>query len=156
MSETKPRIYCDTSALLKRYIEEDRSDDFDEFFQEKSPLAISALTAVEFHFGLARRRRDKEISVQRERQALELFEDDVRNGYLVKLSLDDKSIEQAVLILALSDPIPLRSLDALHLSCARFNRYRSFATADQKQGSAALAIAMKLFWFGDPKDNPGN
>ena len=48
-------IYADTSALVKRYLEEPFSAEFDTLLQQGA-MAISRLTVVELRCALARRR----------------------------------------------------------------------------------------------------
>ena len=142
------RVYFDTSALAKWYLEEFGSDDVETFLKGQSSVAISTLTMVEMRSLLARRRREGVLGAEQERKAFTTFEEDVHRRHLIRHPVDDQSVEGAVRILSLLPEIPLKTLDALHLSIVREIGVRVLATADRVMADAARELEMEVVWFG--------
>lgn len=140
-------VYVDTSALIKRYITEANSDEFDAFFMARTPLAISRLTLVEMRCALARRRRNNEITALLEEQAMDEVRTDIQDGALIVHPINDDQVVHALHLIEQVAPLPLRTLDALHLSAALRINTREFATADKNQAEAAKALGLTIFTF---------
>jgi len=140
-------VYVDTSALIKRYITEANSDEFDAFFMARTPLAISRLTLVEMRCALARRRRNNEITVLLEEQAMDEVRTDIQDGALAVHPINDDQVVHALHLIEQVAPLPLRTLDALHLSAALRIDAHEFATADKNQAEAAKSLGMTIFTF---------
>ncbi len=140
-------IYLDTSALLKRYIMEPGSSDFEDFFAAHAPFHSSRLTLVEARSALARRRRIGQITRKLEVDAFEELRTDIQEGALVLHPLADSHATHALHIMAKVPKVSLRTLDALHLSIAQEIGSRKFATSDRNQGEAARQIGFELFFF---------
>jgi len=140
-------VYVDTSALLKRYITEANSDEFDAFFMARTPLAISRLTLVEMRCALARRRRNGEITATLEDQAMDEVRTDIQDGVLAVHPISDDQVVHALHLIGQVAPLPLRTLDALHLSVAHHINANDFATADRNQADAANALGLTVFTF---------
>ena len=140
-------IYVDTSALVKRYLQEPGSDAFDTFFLTQAPLCISRLTAIELRCALARRRRAKQISRKLEDQVQEAFRLDMQDGALIVVSFNDDDLTLAYHLMDEVGVIPLRTLDALHLAVARHVTATGFATADKNQANAARQLGFTLHSF---------
>lgn len=140
-------VYVDTSALIKRYITEVNSDEFDALFMARSPLATSRLSLVEMRCALARRRRNGEIGEILEAQAMEQVRVDIQDGVLTVHSVSDDQVVQAQHLIERVVPLPLRALDALHLSAAQHITAQEFATADKNQAAAAQALGFSVFTF---------
>jgi len=142
-------IYLDTSALLKRYVAERRSDDFDTYFEQVAPASVSRLTLLELRSGLARKRRERTIDASHEQAALAELRIDIQDGLLqVRPVLDQHLIDAFHLIDAMPD-IPLRSLDAMHLAAARAEGANELATADATMARAAAKLGMQIAFFGN-------
>ena len=133
-------LYVDTSALIKRYLQEPGSDAFDAFFLTQAPLGISRLTVIEMRCALARRRRAKQVSRKLETQVQEAFRLDMQDGALVVASFNDDDLTLAYHLMDEVGVIPLRTLDALHLAVARHIAATGFATADKNQADAARKL----------------
>jgi predicted nucleic acid-binding protein len=140
-------VYVDTSALIKRYITEANSDEFDAFFMARTPLAISRLTLVEMRCALARRHRNNEITALLEEQAMDEVRTDIQDGALTVHPINDDQVVHALHLIEQVAPRPLRTLDALHLSAALRINAHEFATADKNQAAAAQALGMTIFTF---------
>jgi predicted nucleic acid-binding protein len=87
-------IYADTSALVKRYLEEPFSTEFDTLLQQGA-MAISRLTIVELRCALARRRRNREIDTLRETRINAELGSDIQGGVLQLSSVGDADFTAA-------------------------------------------------------------
>lgn len=141
-------VYLDTSALLKRYIPEANSDAFDAYFAEQAPLSISRLGLVEIRCALARKRRNRQISAEREKAAINEIRTDIQDGILAIYPVGDTHFAEALHLIDHMTKVPLRSLDALHLTIAQSLDVHELATADAVLRQAAQSLGMKVAYFG--------
>lgn len=140
-------IYADTSALLKRYITEPASDDFDRLFLAHGPLDISRLTVTEMRCALARRRRAGHIDAAIETAAITELRTDILAGALRVCAITDGHIVEAYAVIESVPTLPLRALDAIHLAVARHLAAGEFATSDKTQAEAARALGFTVHDF---------
>lgn len=140
-------IYTDTSALLKRYLHEHASDDFDALFMNKGPLSTSRLGILEARCSLARRRRNRQIDKATESKAAGELLNDIRDGALILHAVSDTHYSSAYGLIETLSTTPLRSLDAIHLAIAQEIRASAFATADKTQADAAAALGFTVHRF---------
>ena len=68
--------YFDTSALIKRFVEEPGSKRVETVLAEEPLLATSKVAYAEVHAGLARKLREKALSATSYRRASRAFDDD--------------------------------------------------------------------------------
>lgn len=139
--------YIDTSALAKCYVREARSFDVLAWAEAAAPVAISGLTLVELRCLLARRRRAGQIDRSTERRALAEFELDLASRNWVLYPEWPGLYEAARQLIDLVPEVALRTLDALHLACARHYGCRLYATADRNQSEAAQALGIHVLTF---------
>ncbi len=139
-------IYIDTSALVKRYIEEPFSSDVDVLL-ESSPVAISHLSIIEVRCALARRRRNREIDALRESQVNAELAADIQTGSLRLYDIGAAHFTAAYHLIGRLAEFPLRTLDALHLAIAEQIQATAFATADRIQADAAAALGLTVHRF---------
>lgn len=140
-------IYADTSALIKRYLSEAGSDDFDALFLAQGPFSISRLTFVEMRCALDRRRRGGQINATLETAALTELRTDIQDGALSLNAMADRQVTAAFHLIEAVSHVPLRTLDALHLAIARDIAASGLATADRNQADAAEALGFTVFRF---------
>jgi len=140
-------IYFDTSALAKWYINEAKSGDVERYIQEHGPVSISDLTVVEMRCLLSRRRRERSIDIKMEAEIFATFQEDIRQKFLICHQLPEDLTEGAVNLLSVLSDIPLRTLDALHLSIARDLAADTLVTADHVMASAAKAMGIPVVKF---------
>lgn len=139
-------IYADTSALVKRYLDEPFSAEFEALLQEGA-MAISRLSIVELRCALARRRRNRDIDVLRENRVNAELAADIQGGALRVSGFDDDCFTAAYHLIGRFPLIPLRTLDALHLAVAERISVTAFATADKHQADAAEALGLTVHRF---------
>ncbi len=105
--------YFDTSALIKRFVNERGSDLVAAIVARQGPIATAKIAYAEVHAGLARKRREGGLSAKQYGRTRETFEEDWE-AY-VRVDLHDD-----ILVLArdLIQRHPLRGFDAIHLASA--------------------------------------
>ena len=140
-------IYFDTSALAKWYLHETRSDDVENYLQVHGPVAISDLTIVEMRCLLARRRREKNLTVDLETVIFTTFQEDMRRRFLICHPLPSGLAAGAVNLMVFLGDIPVRTLDAMHLVIAREIGADILVTADNVMADAAEALSFQVVRF---------
>jgi predicted nucleic acid-binding protein len=108
--------YLDSSALSKRYVEEDGSNRVWELTKPNSGhlLLTARITAIELHSAVARRRREGTVSVAACETALMAFEAHCNADYdFVELDAQVVAVAQRLLV-----DYPLRAYDATQLASA--------------------------------------
>jgi len=139
--------YLDTSALAKWYLNERGSEEFSEWIQAAGDVHISTLTVVEMRCLLARRGRNNELGPKLEQRLFSTFENDINKGYLIRHPVQDYMFEQALALIQSLQQIPLRTLDALHLSIAQAIRADTLVTADKQMVAAAKKVGFTVVDF---------
>jgi uncharacterized protein len=140
-------VYLDTSALAKWYLNEDFSEEVEEYIQGILPAYISLLTKLEMRSLLTRRRRERSIDPIIEARVLSTFEGDTAAGHLI---LVPPRVEHYLLgesLLGSLPEMPLRTLDALHLGTLRGEALDTLATADRLLARAAEELGVHCRTF---------
>ncbi len=126
--------YVDSSALMKRYIEEPDSDHAAQFLAADPVLVTSCVTIVEVRRNLARLLDGSDLISQQMQ-----FSADVDSFALV-------SCDEALAVAAadIAEVVGVRSLDAVHLASAQRLRIPSltFLTFDLRQAQAARSLGL--------------
>jgi predicted nucleic acid-binding protein len=140
-------ICFDTSALAKWYINEAGSDNVEKYLQGHGPVGISDLTVVEMRCLLARRRREKNITLKMEMEIFSVFQEDIRHGFLICHPLPEGLAVGAINLIALLADIPVKTLDALHLMIAKEISAEVLVTSDRIMADGAKALRLKVVLF---------
>lgn len=143
-------IYIDTSALTKRYVSEATSARFDAFVDASdAALHITPLTVTEFHSMLMRRLRMGDLDEPYLERARQQFSADLQSQLWTWSPFPAAAFGAASgLIQDLG--LPLSTLDALHLACARLFDCIGFATADLRLARAASLCGLTVHDFAPP------
>lgn len=139
--------YLDTSILLKLYVKEPFSEEVENYLSGIDRPIISSLTRLEWQCAMARRLRAGAFSEDYLAMARREFTRHRTEGYFRMLPVNDVLFTQAADLLDAVRPIPLRSLDALHLATACSLGKPSFATADRILADAARALDLPVHTF---------
>ncbi len=124
-------LYADSSALLKRYVDEPDSDLAVELLASDSELVTGRHTMVEVRRNLARMLRGTAATAARAALATDL-------AAFAIVELDAGTCELAATI---AEQTGVRTLDALHLGAARrLGTGLTFLTFDVRQGQAARSL----------------
>jgi predicted nucleic acid-binding protein len=128
--------YVDSSALLKRYVEEADSADADALLRDDGALLTARHTIVEVRRNLARLLSGRDLTAARA-----AFNDDLRAISIIEL--DEATCESAA---SIAETTGVRSLDALHLAAAQRVSAPGvgFLTFDLRQAQAARAIGLMV------------
>ena len=128
--------YVDSSALLKRYVEEADSTAADALLRADPALLTARHTILEVRRNLARLLSGRELMAARA-----VFAEDLASFSLIEL--DETTCESAAMI---AETTGARTLDALHLAAAQ--RVASpgvgFLTFDLRQAQAARALGLTV------------
>lgn len=128
--------YVDSSALLKRYVEEADSTAADAMLRADPALLTARHTIVEVRRNLARLLSGRELMAARA-----VFAEDLASFSVIEL--DEATCESAAMI---AETTGARTLDALHLAAAQ--RVASpgvgFLTFDLRQAQAARALGLTV------------
>lgn len=128
--------YVDTSALLKRYVDEVDSDVAEQFLSADPVLATSWVTAVEVRRNLARLLTGPDLLAAQAQFSADL-------DALAMITCDEVVATAAGDI---GEALGVRSLDAIHLASARRLRIDSltFLTFDVRQAQAARSLGFNV------------
>lgn len=139
-------IYADTSALVKRYLIEPFSSEFETLFMQ-APLATSRLSLVEMRCAVARKRRNRQITARIENRVTSEMATDIQDGALLIGEIGASHFTAAFHLIDRLTDTPLRTPDALHLAAAEQMTASAFATADKIQADAAAALGFTVHRF---------
>lgn len=127
--------YVDTSALLKRYVDEPDSDQANELLAADPALVTARHTIVEVRRNLAQILSPTDATAARATFAGDL-------GSLAVVELDAATCELAATV---GEQTGVRTLDALHLGAAlRLGTAVTFLTFDVRQAQAARALGFTV------------
>ena len=128
-------LYVDSSALLKRYVEEHDSAVAVDLMQSDPVLVTSRLTEVEVRRNLTRLLDGDALDHSRQQLSVDL-------DAFALVGLDATTCNEASRI---AEQTLCRSLDALHLGAARRSgRATTLLTFDVRQARAAREIGMSV------------
>lgn len=128
-------LYVDSSALLKRYIDERDSEVAVQWMATDEVLVTSRLAEVEVRRNLTRLLRGSPLGVARRQ-----FQSDLDAFALV--ALDATTCRDAA---GIAERTGCRSLDALHLASAlRAGRSTTMLTFDLRQGHVARDLGLRV------------
>ena len=133
------RIFFDSSAFAKRYIEEPGSDKVEDLCVQATLLGVSSICLPEVISGLCRLSRDSILTKNQY---------EVTKGTLLKDFEDITvcNITPAVIgkTIHILETNTLRTLDALHIGCALEWKAEVFVSSDLRQISAAKKMGLKV------------
>lgn len=129
-------MYVDSSALLKRYVDEPDSPVADALLRADRELLTARHMIVEVRRNLARLLSGRDLA-----SARRAFADDLRSFSIVEL--DEATCESAA---AIAETTGARTLDALHLAAAQgvSTPEVGFLTFDLRQAQAARALGLTV------------
>jgi len=140
--------YFDTSALIKRYVEEPGRREVLGLLRTHQ-CVISAVLPVEVRSALRRRLADRTLDARHVPGILNRFASDRDYWIAVEVSSDVLAAAES-----LSGSHPLRALDSVHVASARLFRDRTgavsftFVSADAQQTKVADALGLETRYVG--------
>lgn len=149
-------LYLDSSALVKRYVQEDGSDAVISRFVGGEIIYTSVLSFAEVHAVFGRKFRNKQLSASEKDQLVDEF----LNDWLFSLNVLELSANTMTVLPNLCQQYSLKASDAVHLSTAiwlkdaeRIHAMSAgaspsvieFGVSDRQLGDAALQCGFPLF-----------
>ena len=131
-------LYCDTSALIKRYVEEEGTDTVDGLWSSAFDIVTSVVAFAETVAAFNRKLREGVLTEKEYTRTLRTFKADFGSFILVPITTAlNATIERLV------RQYPLRGFDAIHLSSALMIKNSGsipvqFACFDRSLNNAAL------------------
>ena len=132
------KLFLDSSAFAKRFIDEPGSQDVENLCDQANELCLSVICVPEVISALNRRLRERSLTRQDYAQVKLRLSQDVRDTIIINLTPD--VIQSSIKVLETS---PVRTMDAIHIACALAWDTDLFATADQRQVTAARVMGLK-------------
>jgi len=132
-------LFADSSALAKRYIADERSDDFDQLLQRATGLSVSVLCVPEIISALCRRRRERALTPAQYTAAKKALESDIADVAVIQIT--DEVLLGCVRLLETN---PLRSSDAIQIASALAWHSDIFVSADARQCAAAKTSGLSV------------
>lgn len=137
------KLFCDSSALAKRYVYEQGSESMDSLLLKASQLALCTIVVPEIISGLNRRRREHVLSSREYRTIKRRMLEDVRDAIVIQIT--PAVISCSVQLLEANN---LRAMDALHVACALEWQAEIFVTSDKRQLFAAQKAGLMTEFIG--------
>jgi len=132
------RIFFDSSAFAKRYIEEPGSEKVENLCAQATMLGVSSICLPEIISGLCRLRRDSILTKNQYEATKEALLRDFED--IEVCNITPTVIGQTIQILEINT---LRTLDALHIGCASEWKADVFVSSDLRQVEAAKKTGLE-------------
>lgn len=129
------KVYLDTSAYAKRFIEETGSDMIDNILTDATEIGLSIICIPELLSALNRRKREKSISKSQYSDIKVRLAEEIADADIIQLT--DAVIESTTMLL---EKNILRAMDAIHIACAKEWQADLFLTSDKRQIKAAKKV----------------
>ena len=133
------RIYFDSSAFAKRFIEEPGSQRIDDICQKASAVGLSIICFPQILSALNRKVREKSISNRNYTIAKNRLSEELSDIEIINIT--PKVVAKAALLLETN---PLRAMDAMHVACAIEWDADLFVTSDRRQADAAKNAKLRI------------
>jgi len=137
------KVVVDSSAWVKRYIEEPGSEALAEILGEASELGLAIILTPKVISAFNRLLREGRISATTYALLKGALLADVRDATVLQIT--PEVVSHAVTLL---EGNILRSLDALHVAAALAWRADLFITADRRQWQAAINAELETSFVG--------
>jgi predicted nucleic acid-binding protein len=136
--------YLDSSALVKRYVDEPGSGTVNRLFAGGAPLLVSAIAWSECLAALARKRHDGSLPARAHQRVCRALAGEWESLHEIGVTAEIRSIIRELL-----ERTPLRGMDAIHLASAiwagrRLDSPVAFWCSDHRLAAAALDCDVDL------------
>jgi uncharacterized protein len=138
-------LYCDTSALLKLYLPEAGSDEFNEVVEGRDDVLVSDLAVTEIVSAVARRLPQRSFTREAARRLQHAILQRLDEGVYHRVELTRDVHRRAEHFLLALEGTSLRAADALHLALATSGHAASLATFDTRLAAAARARGLAVY-----------
>jgi len=138
------KVFFDTSALTKRYVDEKGSKEVIALCAEAETIGVSVLVLPELISTLCRLVREGRLSAENYQSLKSAVQADLSDADLCDLS--QEAFDQTVRCL---ESHPLRAIDALHVGSALAYRPDLFVSADRRQAEAAGREGLAVLYLSN-------
>lgn len=135
-------IFFDSSSYIKKFIQEQGSAEVDNYCQQASILGLSIICLPEMMSALNRKVREGNLSEENYSNVKEQIIEDIEDIQIINLV--PEVVEGSISLL---ENNKLRSLDALHLSCALTWNAELFISSDKRQIQAAENSGLEVLYI---------
>ena len=132
------KMYFDSSAFAKRYVEENGSGSVEQLCKEAAAVALSVICVPEIISALNRRLREGSLSRSQYREVKSRLSIEVADAIIINLV--PAVIADAIHVLETN---VIRAMDALHIACALQWNAALFISSDERQLSAARKAKLR-------------
>lgn len=132
------KLFLDSSAFAKRFVDEPGSQEVEILCSQASELCLSVICVPEIISALNRRLREKSLNRRGYAQAKQRLSEDVRDTVVINLTPDVVHTSIGIL-----ETTPVRTMDAIHVASALAWGADVFASADHRQVAAAKEMGLK-------------
>ncbi|MBC7611169.1 MAG: type II toxin-antitoxin system VapC family toxin [Polaromonas sp.] len=138
-----PRAYIDTSAFIKRFVEEPGTTEIESFIAEEHYTSVlSSLSIVEIKSVLKRKVISREVTQETAKSIKELIELEIASQSIAFHNVDAATFERTGhLIEGLTTQ--LGALDAIHLASAKTANCELMVSADRLLIRAATELGLQ-------------
>ncbi len=133
------KLFLDTSAFAKRYVEEPGSTKLLALCQQADALVVSVICLPELISTLSRLVRETKLTKAQYRKLKNLVMADLADVAVCQLDADVLATTTTLL-----EAYSLRAMDALHIACAMACAPDKFISADQRQLAAARKAGLNV------------
>lgn len=133
------KVFFDSSAIAKRYIDEKGSDEVEKICRQTNVLSVFIICIPEIISALNRLRREKKLSKGQYEKVKDSLIYDLRDADFYNLT--PQVVNHSIQLL---EKYALRAMDSLHIACALVNQPDLFVSSDQKQIAAAKKAGLKI------------
>lgn len=133
------RVFFDTSAFVKRYVEEPGTGEVIEICAKAEELLLSVICIPEMISTLNRIVRDGKLSADAYRKTRDIIFQEIEDIQICYITPD--VVARTIRCLENS---PLRAMDALHLGCALTVEPDLFVSSDRRQLDAAHREGLRV------------
>jgi len=141
--------YWDTSALGKLYFPEPDSADFVQKASVDPAIATTRLALYEMRRIAFRKESEGFIQAGTAESVLAQVDQDVAAGQIRIVGMDARVEAEFNIIMAIcyrhAPPLPVRTLDALHLASARIDHQSELVATDKRMRDAAKLLGVSVF-----------
>lgn len=133
------RVFFDSSAFVKRYVDETGTEAVLVWCDRASEIGLSGIALPEIVSAFCRLRRESKIDDTRYGQLKSLLLADIEDAAICDLT--PEVLAQSIVCLETN---LLRGMDAIHIGSAVALKADIFITADQRQGNAASRAGLRV------------
>jgi len=137
------KLFVDSSAFAKRYVEEQGGEELEKSLQKASELALCIILLPEILSALNRRRREGILSPSDYTLLKVRLLEDLHDSTILQIT--PAVVSQTVQLL---ENNTLRAMDSLHIACALEWGADIFLTSDARQFAAAKNAGLFAEFIG--------